>query len=248
MTERLRISGLRKSFGGLAVASDINLSLQQGDRTALIGPNGAGKTTLINLITGALVPTAGDIFLDGKKINALGQAARARAGIVRTFQVTRLCRELTAIENVSLAIIQRRGRVLRMWPSRRIADQLESEALALLAPLGLASQANRSITELAYGEQRLVEIAIALAQSPRVLLLDEPAAGVPEGETGAIMSSLAALPAELPILLIEHDMDLVFRFARRVVVLVAGAAIFEGTPEEVAASDEIRDVYFGKSH
>lgn len=246
MTERLRLRGVTKSFGGLAVASDVCLSLSEGDRTALIGPNGAGKTTLVNLISGALQPSAGDIDLDGSRVNQLDQAARTRAGIVRTFQVSRLCRDLTVIENVSLPLIQKRGQAFRLWPAKRADSAIEAHAIALLQPLGLAGVATRRVSELAYGEQRLIEIAIAVALDPQVLLLDEPAAGVPESEFAAILDVLARLPEDLPILLIEHDMDLVFRFARRVVVLVSGAILFEGTPAEVSANQAIRDIYFGR--
>jgi branched-chain amino acid transport system ATP-binding protein len=246
MIERLRLTGVTKSFGGLSVASDIHLTLSAGDRTALIGPNGAGKTTLVNLISGALQPSAGDIHLDGARVNALDQSARTRAGIVRTFQVSRLCCDLTVIENVSLPLIQRHGSGFRLWPAARADRAVAAEAVALLQPLGLAGLANRRVRELAYGEQRLVEIAMAVALKPRVLLLDEPAAGVPESEAGLILDVLARLPGDLPILLIEHDMDLVFRFARRVVVLVSGAILFEGTPAEVSANQAIRDIYFGR--
>jgi branched-chain amino acid transport system ATP-binding protein len=246
MTERLRLTGVTKSFGGLKVASGIDLSLAEGDRTALIGPNGAGKTTLINLISGALRASAGEIYLDGARVNALDQSTRTRAGIVRTFQVSRLCRDLTVIENVSLPLIQRHRAAFRMWPAPASDRAIRGEAAACLEPLGLAAVADRRVRELAYGEQRLVEIAIALALKPRVLLLDEPAAGVPESESGIILDVLARLPRELPILLIEHDMDLVFRFARRVIVLVAGAILFEGTPAEVAANQAIRDIYLGR--
>ena len=246
MTERLRLTGVTKSFGGLSVAADVNLSLSAGDRTALIGPNGAGKTTLVNLISGGLQPSAGDIHLDGLRVNRLDQAARTRAGIARTFQVSRLCRDLTVIENVLLPLIQRHRAAFRMWPVSVSDRAIRTEAAACLEPLGLAGVANRRVSELAYGEQRLVEIAIAVALKPRVLLLDEPAAGVPESESGIILDVLARLPRDLPILLIEHDMDLVFRFARRVIVLVAGAILFEGTPAEVAANQAIRDIYLGR--
>jgi branched-chain amino acid transport system ATP-binding protein len=246
MTERLRLTGITKSFGGLSVAADVNLSLSAGDRTALIGPNGAGKTTLVNLISGALQPSAGDIHLDGSRVNRLDQAARTRAGIVRTFQVSRLCRDLSVIENVSLPLIQRHHAAFRMWASVHSDRAIREEAFACLEPLGLAALASRRVSELAYGEQRLVEIAIAVALKPRVLMLDEPAAGVPGSESGNILDVLSRLPSDLPILLIEHDMDLVFRFARRVIVLVAGAILFEGTPSEVAANQEIRDIYLGR--
>ena len=246
MTERLRLRGVTKSFGGLAVASNVCLSLSEGDRTALIGPNGAGKTTLVNLVSGALQPSAGEIHLDGLLVNDLNQAARARAGIVRTFQVSRLCHDLTVIENVSLPLIQKRRQAFRLWPAKRSDSAIEAEAAALLQPLGLAGVATRRVSELAYGQQRLIEIAIAVALSPRVLLLDEPAAGVPESESAAILDVLARLPDDLSILLIEHDMDLVFRFARRVIVLVSGAILFEGTPAEVSTNQAIRDIYFGR--
>jgi branched-chain amino acid transport system ATP-binding protein len=247
MTERLRLSGLTKWFGGLTAASHIDLSLNDGDRAALIGPNGAGKTTLINLISGALAPSAGDIHLDGARMNPLDQASRTRLGIVRTFQVSRLCRDLSVIENLSLPLIQRHRAAFRLWPSARRDRAIENEAIALLEPLGLADKAGRLVGELAYGEQRLIEIAIALALKPRVLLLDEPAAGVPESESGVILDLLSRLPADLPILLIEHDMELVFRFARRVIVFVAGAILFEGTPAEVADNQQIREIYFGRA-
>ncbi len=246
MSERLRLAHVTKSFGGLTVASDINLSLSDGERTALIGPNGAGKTTLVNIISGALQSSTGDIHLDGSRVNALDQAARTRAGIVRTFQVSRLCRDLTVIENVLLPLIQRRRAAFRLWPAAKSDSAIETEAVALLQPLGLMSAATRRLGDLAYGEQRLVEIAMALALKPRILLLDEPAAGVPESESRVILDVLSRLPDDLPILLIEHDMDLVFRFARRVVVLVSGAIVFDGTPAEVSVNQTIRDIYFGK--
>lgn len=247
MTERLRLKGLTKSFGGLVVASHIDLSLNEGDRAALIGPNGAGKTTLVNLISGALAPSGGDIHLDGARMNPFDQASRTRLGIVRTFQVSRLCRDLTVIENVCLPLIQRHRAAFRLWPSSRRDRAIQNEAATFLEPLGLADKAGRRVAELAYGEQRLVEIAVALALKPRVLLLDEPAAGVPASESGVILDLLSRLPGDLPILLIEHDMELVFRFARRVIVLVAGAILFEGTPTEVADNPQIREIYFGRA-
>jgi branched-chain amino acid transport system ATP-binding protein len=247
MTERLRLDSLTKYFGGLIVAAGIDLVVSEGERTALIGPNGAGKTTLVNLISGALTATSGHIYLDGEPVDALGQAARVRAGIVRTFQISRLCRDLTVIENVSLALIQRHQAAFRMWPSRHEDRAIRSEAEVALASLGLAGAAERRVSELAYGEQRLVEMAIAIALKPRVLLLDEPAAGVPESGSGVILDALTGLPRELPILLIEHDMDLVFRFARRVIVLVAGSVLLDGTPIEASSSDVVRDIYFGRT-
>lgn len=247
MTELLRVEGLTKNFGGLPVSSNVTFSLQTGERTALIGPNGAGKTTLVNLISGTLRPSSGNVFLEGKQVTQLNQAARTRAGIVRTFQVGRLCRDLTVLENVRLPLIQRRRIGFRFWPSRSTDEEIDAEAHDLLRGLGLEGLQTMTIARLAYGQQRLVEIAIALALEPRVLLLDEPAAGVPESESSLIFDVIDQLPAELPVLLIEHDMDLVFRFARRVIVLVSGAILTEGTSSEVAADCRVRDIYFGRA-
>jgi branched-chain amino acid transport system ATP-binding protein len=247
MAERLEITGVSHSFGGLVVASDISFSLARGSRTALIGPNGAGKTTLINLISGALSPQSGDIRLDGRSVVGLDQAARAQAGIVRSFQVGRLFRDLTVADNIRLPLIQRRRERLRLWPSKSGAEEIEREVGQLLDAFRLAGASSQLARELPYGEQRLVEIAIALALKPRVLLLDEPAAGVPHGESGIILDVIAGLPRDLSVLLIEHDMDLVFRFADRIIVLVNGTVLLDGAPAEVAANDQVKQIYFGRT-
>jgi branched-chain amino acid transport system ATP-binding protein len=242
----LETRGLCKSFGALAVASEINFRLEQGARHALIGPNGAGKTSFVNLVTGVLEPTAGRILLDGADITALPQAQRVKRGLARTFQITALFRGLSVLENVTLAVGERlgvAGDCLRAAGSRR---SVVEEAFALLERLGIADEALRPVRELAYGRQRLVEIAVALGLSPKVLLLDEPAAGVPSSESGTIIDVIERLPAGIALLIIEHDMDLVFRLARRITVLVQGAVLVEGTPQEIAADARVRQVYLGE--
>jgi branched-chain amino acid transport system ATP-binding protein len=248
MAERLALSGVCKSFGGLVVASDVSFTLAEGDRTALIGPNGAGKTTLVNLISGALAPSSGEVLLDGRSVSRLSQPARVRAGIARTFQVNRLFRDQTVGDNLRIAVLQQRRQSMRVWPSRADETALEEEVDDILSALQVADLSGRVVRELAYGQQRLLEIALALALKPRVLLLDEPAAGVPRGESGVIMDVVAGLPAHLAVLLIEHDMDLVFRFARRIIVLSAGAVLTVGAPEAVAADQRVKELYFGREH
>ncbi len=230
----------------MTVANAIGFRLERGARQALIGPNGAGKTTFVNLITGALTPSAGQIFLDGIEITALPQADRVKRGLVRTFQVTQLFRRLSVLENVTLAVCERRGAGGDLWrPAGAHRDAIE-EAYTLLEPLGLADEALRPVATLAYGAQRLTEIAIALALKPKVLLLDEPAAGVPSGEASRIIAAVEGLPADIALLIIEHDMDLVFRLARRITVLVQGRVLVEGAPAEIAANPQVRRVYLGE--
>jgi branched-chain amino acid transport system ATP-binding protein len=243
----LETRALSKSFGALPVARDIDFKLPVGARHALIGPNGAGKTSFINLVTGRLKPSSGRILLAGEDITALPPAARVKRGIGRTFQINTLFNGLTVIENVLLAVGERRGvagDMLRVAGSRR---DVVAEAFALLERLTLADDAGKRVRELPYGRQRLVEIAIALGLAPQVLLLDEPAAGVPSTETGLILEIVESLPAEIAVLIIEHDMDLVFRLARRITVLVQGAILVEGTPAEIAADPRVREVYLGEA-
>jgi branched-chain amino acid transport system ATP-binding protein len=237
---------LDKNFGALAVTREVDFRLERGARHALIGPNGAGKTTFVNLVTGALKPSSGQIFLDGADVTPLAQAQRVKRGLARTFQINTLFRGLSVLENVSLAIGERfgvAGHLFRPAGSRR--DVIEA-AYALLERLRLADDASRVVKELPYGRQRLVEIAVALGLEPRVLLLDEPAAGVPSDESGIIIEVIESLPAELALLIIEHDMDLVFRLARRITVLVQGAILLEGTPKDIAADPRVREVYLGE--
>ena len=246
MNARLETQGLCKSFGALPVASDINFRLVPGARHALIGPNGAGKTSFVNLVTGALKPSSGRILLDGQDITHLSQAARVKRGLVRTFQISALFRRLSLIENVTLAIAEREGSAGDLVrPAGRYRGGVE-EAYALLETLGLAEDALRPVNELAYGRQRLADIAVSLGLKPAVLLLDEPAAGVPSGETGAIIDMIERLPKDIAFLIIEHDMDLVFRLANRITVLVQGSILVEGAPREIAADAQVRQVYLGE--
>ena len=244
----LEVRGLEKSFGGLAVARGIDLVLEPGARKALIGPNGAGKSTFANLITGILAPSAGEIRLDGRDIGRLSEAQRVKAGIAKTFQITTLFRRLTVRENLRLAVLERLGRATRWWRRADADAEVEVEIEERLAALGLADRAEVAVRDLAYGQQRLVELALTLALRPRVLLLDEPAAGVPTAEGHLIEEAIAALPDDLAVLIIEHDMDLVFRFARSIVVLVNGAILIEGPTEAIAADAEVQRLYLGSAH
>jgi branched-chain amino acid transport system ATP-binding protein len=237
---------LCKSFGALSVANRINFKLDAGARHALIGPNGAGKTSFVNLVTGVLRPTSGRLMLDGQDITALPQAQRVKRGLVRTFQITALFRRLCVLENVVLAIAERQGvgaDFLR--PAGRHRAVIE-EAYDVLETLGLARDALRPITELAYGRQRMVEIAVSLALKPSVLLLDEPAAGVPPSESIMIIEAIERLPSDIAVLFIEHDMELVFRVAQRITVLVQGSVLVEGKPADIAADPRVRQVYLGE--
>ena len=243
----LAARGLCKSFGGIAATRDLTLVLAQGARHALIGPNGAGKTTLVNLLTGMLAPSAGTITLDGADITALPTHRRARRGLVRTFQVNQLFSGFTPLETLALACAQRAGVGARMWRALGRRTAIVDEAAALLAQFHLRDEMDRPVSELAYGKRRLLEIAIAVAARPRVLLLDEPVAGVPAGESAEILDTLAALPADVSVLLIEHDMDLVFRFATRISVMVDGTLLAEGSADAIARDPRVKAVYLGES-
>jgi ABC-type branched-subunit amino acid transport system ATPase component len=244
----LEAVALHKRFGALAVAQDINLALPVGARHALIGPNGAGKTTLINLLTGHVTPSSGRIRLGGEDISHMAPNQRVKRGLVRTYQVNSLFAELTPLETITLAVLERTGRSTAWIGSLGRHRGAIEEAAALLAQLGLDGVANRPTHALAYGQQRLLEIALALAGKPKVLLLDEPMAGIPSEESQDILATIAALPADIAILFIEHDMDLVFRFARRITVLVAGAILVEGEPAEILADERVQAIYLGDEH
>ncbi len=248
MTETLlETRSLSKNFGALVASSDVNFRLDAGARHALIGPNGAGKTTFINLLTGVLLPSEGQVLLRGQDITALGQAERVKLGIARTFQINRLFRGLSVLENVYIAVAERLGIASTMLKPAGRHTEVVDEAMRLLAMLKLAGDAERLISELPYGRQRLVELAIALGLNPEVLLLDEPAAGVPSAESHIILDAIDALPKSIGVLIIDHDMDLVFRFAQRITVLVRGAIFAEGTPKEIGANPDVRAVYLGQA-
>ncbi|MEJ5991804.1 ABC transporter ATP-binding protein [Ramlibacter sp. PS3R-8] len=241
----LSCQGLVKKFGGITATNDVSIDLRRGARHALIGPNGAGKTTLINLLTGVLEPTAGSITLEGQDISRLAPHRRVRRGMVRTFQINQLFASMTPLETLALVVSQQRGLGARWWRSLGADADIAQRAQQLLEQFHLAEVATQKTEHLAYGKRRLLEIAIALACEPRVLLLDEPVAGVPAGEREELLQTVAALPADVSVLLIEHDMDLVFSFATRMTVLVNGTVLTEGTPDEIANNPEVKAVYLG---
>jgi branched-chain amino acid transport system ATP-binding protein len=241
----LSTQGLAKRFGSLVVATDINIELPQGARYALIGPNGAGKTTLINMLTGMLRPDAGRILLAGEEITHAAPALRVKRGLARTFQINTLFPHLSALETVTLAVCEREGVSSNWWKSLLSYRSAIDEAYAILSSLRLHEHCDRPTRELAYGQQRLLEIAIVLAARPRVLLLDEPAAGVPRDESQALFHAISALPGDITVLFIEHDMDLVFTFATRIIVLVGGRVLTEGPAAQIAADPQVREVYLG---
>jgi len=245
MSALLEVEGLSKNFGGLQVSSDITMSLRPGDRCALIGPNGAGKTTFVNLVTGVIPPTAGTIRLAGQDVTRLPAAERVRRGLIRSFQVARLFKSMTVREHLELAVLQRERRTFRLFASVARTPGLADEVAGLLDTMGLGAVALVPVGSLAYGQQRLLEIALALAMRPKVLILDEPAAGVPHAESQRILDAIDRLPTDLAVLMIEHDMDLVFRFARSIVVLAQGRLLCSGTAQEIVADPRVREVYLG---
>ncbi|HUJ00732.1 MAG TPA: ABC transporter ATP-binding protein [Usitatibacter sp.] len=247
MTPVLRTEGLTRRFGDLAAVSEVSLALPRGARHALIGPNGAGKTTLIDMLTGVLAPSSGDVWLGEERITRLAPHARVKRGLARTFQINTLFAGLTVLESLVLAILEREGRAAR-WRRPVASYRGEAqEAMELLASLHLADDAERRTATLPYGRQRLVEIALALATGPRILLLDEPAAGIPAAESGEVLGAIASLPASVSVLFIEHDMGLVFRFAERITVLAGGRVLAEGPPEEIRRDARVREVYLGRA-
>ena len=246
-TPLLETRELSHNFGAVLVTRRVNFQLDVGARHALIGPNGAGKTTLVNLLSGVIAPTSGHVLLKGQDITRVGEAERVKLGIARTFQINRLFRGLSVLENVYIAVAERMGVATSMLrPAGRRRDVID-ESVRLLETLRLIDDARRRIAELPYGRQRLVELAIALGLSPQVLLLDEPAAGVPSTESHIILDAIAGLPPSIGVLIIDHDMDLVFRFAERITVLVGGAVFASGTPREIGANPDVRAVYLGQS-
>jgi ABC-type branched-subunit amino acid transport system ATPase component len=245
-TPLLETRALSRNFGALAATRSVDFRLEAGARHALIGPNGAGKTTFINLLTGVIQPTSGVVLLRGCDITGVPQAERVKLGIARTFQINRLFRELSVLENVYIPIAERLGAAASKFrPAGRRRDVVEA-AMHLLDTVKLAGDATRRISELPYGRQRLVELAIALGLEPEVLLLDEPAAGVPSAESHIILDAIDALPRHIGVLIIDHDMDLVFRFAERITVMVSGAVFATGTPREIGANEGVREVYLGR--
>src|SRR6202047_2437754 len=241
----LETIGLEKRFGGIVAAHDVSLAVEKGARHALIGPNGAGKTTVINLLTGVLKPTAGRIVLDGRDITALEPHARVRLGMARTFQINQLFLDLTPLETIGLAVSERLGLGSDWWRLVGSKSAVTDEIVEILERFRLADVMHERTAILPYGKQRLLEIALASACRPQVLLLDEPAAGVPDAERQELLATIGELPADVTVLLIEHDMDLVFSFADRISVLVNGGLLLDGAPEEVARDPRGKAVYLG---
>ena len=246
MSAVLETVGLVKRFGGILATDHVTFALEEGARHALIGPNGAGKTTFVNLLTGVLGPSEGRVLLGGEDVTSLRPDQRARRGLARTFQINQLFPEMTPLEALALAVSERQGGGTQWW--RRVgADGLVEEVARIASRFGLTDELDRRTASLAYGKQRLLEIALAFACKPRVLLLDEPAAGVPQAERAELIEAVAALPREVAVLLIEHDMDLVFAYADRISVLVDGALLTQGPPEEIAKDARVRAVYLGEA-
>ena len=246
MSVVLETISLVKQFNGIIASDNVSLQIETGARHALIGPNGAGKTTLINLLTGVSRPTSGSILLDGEDITDLSTHKRVRLGVVRTFQINQLFSDLTPLETIGLAVSERRGQGLDWWRIVGSRPDLVAEVVEILERFHLTDVIDKRAAVLPYGKQRLLEIAVAIACRPRVLLLDEPAAGVHEDERHEILAAVAALPSDVSVLLIEHDMDIVFSFADRISVLVNGALFVEGTREEVAHDARVKAVYLGE--
>jgi ABC-type branched-subunit amino acid transport system ATPase component len=247
MTPALETVALEKRFGGLVATNKVSLRVEKGARHALIGPNGAGKTTLINLLTGIHKPTSGRILLDGQDVTRLAPHRRVKLGMARTFQINQLFPDLTPVETIGLAVSERLGMGADWWRLVGSRAQLIAEVEDILSRFGLASVMDQRTAMLPYGKQRLLEIALAIAGKPHVLLLDEQAAGVPEEEREVILGIVAALPADVTVVLIEHDMDVVFKFAKRISVLVNGGLFVEGAPEEVQRDPRVREVYLGET-
>ena len=241
----LSATGLVMRFGGITATNNVTLNLKRGARHALIGPNGAGKTTLINLLTGVLTPTEGRITLLGEDITRLAPHRRVARGMVRTFQINQLFDSMTPLETLALVVSQQQGIAAQWWKPLGSSRAVMDRATQLLEQFHLSDVAQQKVQHLAYGKRRLLEIAIALACEPRVLLLDEPVAGVPAGEREELLQTVAALPADVSVLLIEHDMDLVFSFADRMTVLVNGTLLTEGDPDTIANDPKVKEVYLG---
>lgn len=246
MTPALEIRNLVKRFGGFVATNSVSLNIRQGARHALIGPNGAGKTTLINLLTGVLAPNGGQIMLAGEDITALPAHARVGRGLSRTFQINQLFGDFTPLESMMLAISERKGHGSTLWRALSSDREVADEAAVLLERFRLADAMATPTTLLPYGKQRLLEIALAIATQPKLLLLDEPAAGVPEEERHEVLSIVKELPADVTVVLIEHDMDLVFSFADSISVLAAGALFAEGTVAEISKDPQVKAIYLGE--
>jgi branched-chain amino acid transport system ATP-binding protein len=247
VTAVLHTQGLTKAFGAFKANADVTIAFESGARHAIIGPNGAGKTTFVNLLTGALAPTSGDVFLGDERVTSMAQHVRVKRGMTRTFQINTLFPGLTALESVALACCEREGQGGVWWRTVAAAKAQQDEARAILGQLQLGGDADVETRSLPYGKQRLLEIALALATRPRLLLLDEPAAGIPSGESAALFEVIAGLPRDVSIIFIEHDMNIVFKFAEKITVMVGGSVLVEGPPAAIANDARVREVYLGEA-
>lgn len=245
MNVLLRVENLDKSFGAVVATSRLNLEVAEGEIHAVIGPNGAGKTTLVAQIAGAIKPDAGGIYFHGREITHLPAHKRAQLGMARSFQITNLLNDFTVLDNVALAVQARSGHSYRFWRPARSESTLREEAAHYLAQAGLANRAAEAAGQLSHGEQRQLELAVALAQRPSLLLLDEPMAGMGMQESVARLEFLQTLRGRTAMLLVEHDMDAVFALADRITVLVYGRAVATGTPAEIRADPRVREAYLG---
>jgi branched-chain amino acid transport system ATP-binding protein len=241
----LQIDGLTKRFGGVVASEDITLDVPRGELHAIIGPNGAGKTTLIGQLTGELAPDAGRIRFNDTDITSLPVYRRSQLGLARSFQITSLFHDLTALDNVALAVQAHAGHSFRFWRDARSEPELREPARTAIERVGLAERADVPVANLSHGEHRQLEIAMALATRPRMLLLDEPMAGMGPEESARMVRTLRELKQELTILLIEHDMEAVFALADRITVLVYGRVIASDTPQAVRGNAEVREAYLG---
>ncbi|TNE38885.1 MAG: ABC transporter ATP-binding protein [Alphaproteobacteria bacterium] len=242
----LIIDKLVKRYDGLLATDDLSFSLREGELHAIIGPNGAGKTTLIKQLTGEIASDAGAIHFDGRPIRRLSEPARSHIGIARSFQITSLFPDFTVLENVMLAVQAHQGHSFRFWRATGKEERLIEPARALLDDMGMEDSADHLVAALSHGEQRQLEIAVALATKPKLLLLDEPMAGMSSEDSGHLVEILRRLKSRYSILLIEHDMDAVFSLADRITVLVYGRAIATGTPDEIRDNEEVRRAYLGE--
>jgi branched-chain amino acid transport system ATP-binding protein len=242
----LQVEGLAKRFGGIVATDDVALSVQDGELHAVIGPNGAGKTTLIGQLSGQIPSDSGRIRFAGRDISALPMHQRSHLGLARSFQITSLFLDLSVLDNVALAVQAHAGHSFRFWRNARAEKELREPARAALAHVGLADRAERTASALSHGEHRLLELAMALAGTPRMLLLDEPMAGLGPEESARMVAMLRDLKKELSILLVEHDMEAVFALADRITVLVYGRVIASGEPADIRANPAVRDAYLGE--